>query len=167
MRVGLRKNPGNQLITFNSASFTHVWCSPDCLQGIPTWQKREEVRGATLKIYDDADAKMTLFTSRNKRIAVVLLKGSRREMWGEMMFLKLPAGGEAFNMCSDEGFRAEIRLFVFCSIRKIGALFNTQKADITVSAQLMMVMVMVVLMMVIMVRMVVVRMIFMVMMMMV
>lgn len=57
----------------------------------------------------------------------------------EMRFLKLPAGGEAFNMCSDEGFRAEIRLFVFCSVRKIGALFNTQKADITVSPQLMIV----------------------------
>lgn len=112
-----------------------------------------------MKIYDDADAKMTLFTSRNNRIAVVPLKGLWREMRGEMMFLKLPAGGEAFNMCSDEGFRAEIRLFVFCSIRKIGALSNTQKADITVSAQLMMVMMVIMIM-------VVVRMIFMVMMMM-
>lgn len=83
------------------------------------------------------------------------------------MFLKLPAGGEAFNMCSDEGFRAEIRLFVFCSVRKTGALFNTQKADITVSAQLMiveaLVMLLLMVMMMVIMIMVVVRMIFMVM----
>lgn len=30
-----------------------------------------------MKTYDDADAKMTIFSSRNKRIAVVLLKGLR------------------------------------------------------------------------------------------